>query len=90
MSWVGCGSRCAPGHSLAARRIAIGVCWGTLVAAELLAGETGIGFVENVASKTQDYTTIWVTILIMGLLGFALDLLMRWIIARTIPWRGKG
>ena len=71
-------------------RIAIGVCWGTLVAAELLAGETGIGFVENVASKTQDYTTIWVTILIMGMLGFALDLLMRAIIARTIPWRGKG
>ncbi len=71
-------------------RIAIGVCWGTLVAAELLAGETGIGFVENVASKTQDYTTIWVTILIMGMLGFALDLLMRWIITKTIPWRGKG
>ena len=71
-------------------RIAIGVCWGTLVAAELLAGETGIGFVENVASKTQDYTTIWVTILIMGMLGFALDLLMRWVIDRTIPWRGKG
>ena len=71
-------------------RIAIGVCWGTLVAAELLAGETGIGFVENVASKTQDYTTIWVTILIMGMLGFALDLMMRWVISRTIPWRGKG
>ena len=71
-------------------RIAIGVCWGTLVAAELLAGETGIGFVENVASKTQDYTTIWVTILIMGTLGFALDLLMRYVIAKTIPWRGKG
>lgn len=71
-------------------RIAIGICWGTLVAAELLAGETGIGFVENVASKTQDYTTIWVTILIMGMLGFALDLLMRWVIARTIPWKGKG
>lgn len=71
-------------------RIAIGVCWGTLVAAELLAGETGIGFVENVASKTQDYTTIWVTILIMGMLGFALDLLMRWVIDKTIPWRGKG
>ena len=71
-------------------RIAIGVCWGTLVAAELLAGETGIGFVENIASKTQDYTTIWVTILIMGMLGFALDLLMRWVIAKTIPWRGKG
>jgi taurine transport system permease protein len=32
-------------------RISIGVCWGTLVAAEMLAGTTGIGFVENVARK---------------------------------------
>ena len=27
------------------------MCWGTLVAAEFLAGTTGIGFVENVARK---------------------------------------
>jgi len=71
-------------------RIAIGVCWGTLVAAEMLAGTTGIGFVENVARKTSDYEVIWVTILILGLLGLMFDLIMRFIIARTIPWRGKG
>ena len=71
-------------------RIAIGVCWGTLVAAEMLAGTTGIGFVENVARKTSDYEVIWVTILILGLLGLLFDLVMRFIIARTIPWRGKG
>ena len=71
-------------------RIAIGVCWGTLVAAEMLAGTTGIGFVENVARKQSDYEIIWMTILIMGLLGLLFDLIMRWIIDRTIPWRGKG
>ena len=71
-------------------RIAIGVCWGTLVAAEMLAGTTGIGFVENVARKTSDYEVIWVTILILGILGLIFDLVMRFIIARTIPWRGKG
>ena len=71
-------------------RIAIGVCWGTLVAAEMLAGTTGIGFIENVARTVSDYELIWVTILIMGLLGLAFDLLMRLIISRTIPWRGKG
>ena len=71
-------------------RIAIGVCWGTLVAAEMLAGTTGIGFVENVARKTSDYEVIWVTILILGLLGLLFDLVMRFIIARTTPWRGKG
>ncbi len=71
-------------------RISIGVCWGTLVAAEMLAGTTGIGFIENVARTVSDYELIWVTILIMGLLGLLFDLVMRWVIAQLIPWRGKG
>ncbi|HKJ50808.1 MAG TPA: ABC transporter permease [Gammaproteobacteria bacterium] len=71
-------------------RISIGVCWGTLVAAEMLAGTTGIGFVENVARKQSDYEIIWMTIIILGLLGLLFDLIMRWVIKRTIPWRGKG
>lgn len=71
-------------------RIAIGVCWGTLVAAEMLAGTTGIGFVENVARKQSDYEIIWTTIIILGVLGLLFDLMMRWIIDKVIPWRGKG
>ncbi|MEM7776457.1 MAG: ABC transporter permease [Pseudomonadota bacterium] len=71
-------------------RIAIGVCWGTLVAAEILAGTTGVGFIENVARTVSNYELIWVTILIMGVLGLAFDLIMRWVIYKTIPWRGKG
>ena len=71
-------------------RISIGVCWGTLVAAEMLAGTTGIGFIENVARKVSDYEIIWVTIILLGLLGLMFDLIMRWIIRKTIPWRGKG
>lgn len=71
-------------------RIAIGVCWGTLVAAEILAGTTGIGFIENIARTVSDYEIIWVTILIMGLLGLLFDLMMRWVIHKTIPWRGQG
>jgi len=71
-------------------RVSIGVCWGTLVAAEFLAGTTGIGFVENVARKYMQYEHIWITIFVMGMLGLLFDLAMRWIISRTIPWRGKG
>lgn len=71
-------------------RIAIGVCWGTLVAAEMLAGTTGVGFIENIARTVSDYELIWVTILIMGILGLLFDLMMRWVIGKTIPWRGKG
>ena len=71
-------------------RVAIGMCWGTLVAAEFLAGTTGVGFVENVAKKYFQYEVIWITIFIMGLLGLLFDISLRKIIDKTIPWRGKG
>ena len=71
-------------------RVAVGMCWGTLVAAEFLAGTTGIGFVENVAKKYFQYEVIWITIFIMGLLGLLFDVTLRKIIDKTIPWRGKG
>tara|TARA_B100001121_G_scaffold253256_1_gene229971 strand:+ start:313 stop:2238 length:1926 start_codon:yes stop_codon:yes gene_type:complete len=71
-------------------RVAVGMCWGTLVAAEFLAGTTGIGFVENVAKKYFQYEVIWITIFIMGMLGLLFDVTLRKIIEKTIPWRGKG
>ena len=71
-------------------RVAVGMCWGTLVAAEFLAGTTGIGFVENVAKKYFQWEVIWITIIIMGLLGLLFDITLRKIIDKTIPWRGKG
>ena len=71
-------------------RVAVGMCWGTLVAAEFLAGTTGIGFVENVARKYMQYEVIWITIFVMGMLGLLFDVTIRKIIDKTIPWRGKG
>ncbi len=71
-------------------RVATGMCWGTLVAAEFLAGTTGVGFVENVAKKYFQYEVIWITIFIMGMLGLIFDITIRKIIEKTIPWRGKG
>ena len=71
-------------------RVAVGMCWGTLVAAEFLAGTTGIGFVENVAKKYFQYEVIWITIFIMGMLGLLFDVTLRKIIYKTINWRGKG
>ena len=71
-------------------RVAIGMCWGTLVAAEFLAGTTGIGFVENVAKKYFQYEVIWITIFVMGMLGLLFDVTLRKIIDKTTPWRGKG
>ena len=71
-------------------RVAVGMCWGTLVAAEFLAGTTGIGFIENVARKYMQYEVIWITIFVMGMLGLLFDITLRKIIDKTTPWHGKG
>ena len=71
-------------------RVATGMFWVTLVAAEFLAGTTVVGFVENVAKKYFQYEVIWITIFIMGMLGLLFDITIRKIIDKTIPWRGKG
>ena len=65
-------------------RVAVGMCWGTLVAAEFLAGTTGIGFVENVAKKYFQYEVILITIFIIHGLTFNYDYFCEsWCIRNT-------
>ncbi|MEP3628525.1 MAG: ABC transporter permease subunit [Hyphomicrobiales bacterium] len=71
-------------------RVAMGVCWGTVVAAELVAAEKGIGKMIIAASKFQLTDIVIVGIVIIGIIGFGIEVLMRIIEKRLIPWKGKG
>jgi len=71
-------------------RVAMGVCWGTVVAAELVAAEEGIGKMITTASKFQNTDIILLGVIIIGLVGFGIDMLMRWAERRLVPWKGKG
>ena len=71
-------------------RVALGVCWGTLVAAELLGAQEGIGQMIWVAQKFFITEIVIIGIILIGVIGFGMDVLMRMIEARLIPWRGKG
>lgn len=71
-------------------RVAMGVCWGTVVAAELVAAEKGIGKMIIAASKFQLTDIVIVGIIIIGIIGFGIEVLMRLIEKRLIPWKGRG
>ena len=71
-------------------RVAMGVCWGTVVAAELVAAETGVGKMIIAASKFQLTDIVIVGIVIIGVIGFSIEVLMRSAEKRLIPWKGKG
>ncbi len=71
-------------------RVALGVCWGTLVAAELTGTTTGLGAMIFAASKFFRMDIVVVSIITIGVIGVAMDLAMRFLEKRLIPWRGKG
>ncbi|MEO0496496.1 MAG: ABC transporter permease subunit [Pseudomonadota bacterium] len=71
-------------------RVAMGVCWGTVVAAELVAAEVGAGMMIMTASKFQNTDIVIMGIILIGVIGFAIDVLMRVAEKRLVPWKGKG
>ena len=70
-------------------RTALGFMYTTLVAAEMVAAVSGIGWMVLDASKFLRSDIIFVGILIMGAIAIALDLGLRWLQARYLPWVGK-
>jgi taurine transport system permease protein len=71
-------------------RVAMGVCWGTVVAAELVAAEKGIGMMIMTASKFQQTDIVILGIVIIGIIGFGIDMFVRWLERVLVPWKGRG
>lgn len=71
-------------------RVAMGVCWGTVVAAELVAAEKGAGKMIIAASKFQNTDIVIMGIILIGIIGYGIDILMRVAEGYLVPWKGKG
>ncbi|OMF34269.1 taurine ABC transporter permease [Paenibacillus sp. FSL H8-0548] len=70
-------------------RTAIGVSYTTLVAAEMVAAMSGIGWMVLDASKFLRSDIIFAGIIIMGLIALLIDSVLRWLERKLIPWSGK-
>ena len=71
-------------------RVAMGVCWGTVVAAELVAAEKGAGMMIMVASKFQLTDIVIMGIILIGIIGYGIDILMRMAEKWLVPWKGRS
>jgi len=71
-------------------RVAMGVCWGTVVAAELVAAEKGAGMMIMVASRFQLTDIVLMGIILIGVIGYGIDIAMRKCEDVLVPWKGKG
>ena len=74
---------------LTAMRIGIGFGWTTLVAAEMVAATTGLGYMVLSASQFLQTPVVILGIFIIAIIAFAFDLLMRFLERRLVPWKGR-
>ncbi|MBU2534138.1 MAG: ABC transporter permease subunit [Alphaproteobacteria bacterium] len=74
---------------LTGMRIAIAFGWTTLVAAELVAAKAGLGVMVLNASRFLATDIVFLGIVIIGIIAFVFDLMMRWFERRLVPWKGR-
>ncbi len=67
-------------------RIGLGVGWSTLVAAELIAATQGLGFMVQSAAQLLQTDVVIVGILIIAIIAVALELGLRALQRRLVPW----
>ncbi len=66
---------------LAGLRLALGLCWVVLVPAEMLGVTSGLGYQILNAKDQLSYHHITALILVIGTIGYALDVVARWAFA---------
>ncbi|MFZ6045747.1 taurine ABC transporter permease TauC [Pseudomonas sp. CR3202] len=71
-------------------RIGLGVGWSTLVAAELVAATRGLGFMVQSAAQFLVTDVVILGILVIALIAFALELGLRALQRRLVPWHGQS
>ncbi len=70
-------------------QISVGVAWFSLVAAEMVSGQFGLGYLINTSYTTVQYPTIVIAMLTLGILGYATSALVRVAGDWAMHWRAR-
>lgn len=76
-------------HVLTGLRLALGISWIVLVPAEMLGVQSGLGYAVLNARDQLAYDDLMATVLAIGLIGFALDLLAQALLRPPARRRGR-
>jgi ABC-type nitrate/sulfonate/bicarbonate transport system permease component len=77
-------------HIFTGIRIALGVSWMSIVAAELIASSSGLGYMINYYREVLRSDLILVGMLTIGVVGFSMDRVLLWLERKLLPWRAKS
>src|SRR5262249_51905523 len=70
-------------------RLAIGIVYATLIAAEIIAGDSGLGWLILDAGRFLRSDYVFAGILLIGLMGLGLDRLLLFLETRIVHWAGR-
>ncbi|UPK75461.1 ABC transporter permease [Nocardioidaceae bacterium SCSIO 66511] len=70
-------------------RVSLGITYTTLVAAEMIAAQMGIGWMVFDAKRYLQTDVVYLGIIIMGITGVVLDGIAKYAQRRIVPWQGK-
>lgn len=70
-------------------QISIGVAWFSLVAAEMVSGQYGLGYVINTSYTTVRYPTIIIGMITLGAVGYATSALVGLAGDFLMQWKGR-
>ncbi|WP_323127657.1 taurine ABC transporter permease TauC [Acinetobacter pollinis] len=76
-------------HIITGIRIGLGVGWSTLVAAELVAADRGIGFMVQSAAQFLITDTVILGIIVIAIVAVSFELYLRWLQKQLSPWYSK-
>lgn len=73
-------------YIFAGLRVALGAAWGTLVAAELIAAQNGLGFLLQSGQQFFDTKQVISALVVIGIVGFLMDAVLQLIQGRIARW----
>lgn len=69
--------------------VSIGVAWFSLVAAEMVSGQLGLGYVINTSYTMVQYPTIVIGMLTLGVVGYVTSAAVRFAGSLLMGWRAR-
>ncbi len=76
-------------HIFTGLQISVGVAWFSLVAAEMVSGQFGLGYLINTSYTMVQYPTIVIGMLTLGAVGYLTSALVRRVGDRLLAWHGR-
>jgi ABC-type nitrate/sulfonate/bicarbonate transport system permease component len=77
-------------YIFAGLRVAIGAAWGTLVAAELIAAQNGLGYLLQAGQEFFHSETVIVALFVIGVIGYLMDASLKALQTWVLRWSPRS